>query len=274
MSDNRKYYYLKLKDNFFESDNMILLENMEGGYLYSNILLKLYLKSLKDNGRLALNGRIPYNTQMIANITRHQEETIEKALNIFEDLGLVEILDSGVIYMLDIQNFIGASSTEADRKREYRAQIDAEKMSGQMSGQMSDKSPPEIEIEKEIEKEIKIKYQLIADMYNATCVSFPKLTKLSEKRKKAIKARLKNYTVEDFKKMFEMAESSDFLKGKNAKNWSATFDWLICDGNMAKVLDGNYANCSSQQKPVQTKFHNFEQHQYVPGTFDKLFINN
>lgn len=85
-------------------------------------------------------------------------------------------------------------------------------------------------------------YQLIADMYNATCVSFPRCTRLSEAREKAIRARLKKYTVEDFKKVFEIAENSDFLKGANRNNWSANFDWLIRDSNMAKVLDGNYAN--------------------------------
>lgn len=88
----------------------------------------------------------------------------------------------------------------------------------------------------------KVDYQLIADMYNNTCVSFPKLTKLSEKRKKAIKARLNTYTIDDFKKLFEMAESSSFLKGQNNRNWIATFDWIIQDANAAKILDGNYAD--------------------------------
>lgn len=93
-----------------------------------------------------------------------------------------------------------------------------------------------------------IDYQQIADMYNETCVSFPRLTKLSDKRKKAIKARLRNYTIEDFQKLFDMAENSSFLKGQNNRNWSATFDWLITDGNMAKVLDGNYADKGSRQQ--------------------------
>lgn len=87
-----------------------------------------------------------------------------------------------------------------------------------------------------------IDYQQIADMYNETCVSFPQLTKLSDSRKKAIRARLNTYTVEDFRKLFQMAESSSFLKGGNDRNWTATFDWLIKDSNMAKVLDGNYAD--------------------------------
>ena len=66
MSDNRKYYYLKLKENYFDDDSIVLLESMQDGVLYSNILLKLYLKSLKHGGRLQLDEDIPYTAQMIA----------------------------------------------------------------------------------------------------------------------------------------------------------------------------------------------------------------
>lgn len=152
MSDNKKYYYLKLVDNFYERDEMIMLESMPDGYMYSNILLKLYLRSLKNEGKLMFNNRIPYNATMLANVTRFPVAVVEKAINIFKELGLIEILDNGAIYMLDIQNFIGKSSTEADRKRLYRNRIEEEKknlgqMSGQLLGQMSDKTPPEIEID-------------------------------------------------------------------------------------------------------------------------------
>ena len=50
MADNKKYYYLKLADNFYDRDEMIILESMPDGYIYSNILLKLYLRSLKNEG--------------------------------------------------------------------------------------------------------------------------------------------------------------------------------------------------------------------------------
>jgi hypothetical protein len=98
-----------------------------------------------------------------------------------------------------------------------------------------------------------IDYQLIADMYNDTCVSFPRLTTLSDARKKAIKARLKVYSVEDFQRLFDKAEGSTFLKGGNDRNWSATFDWLIKDTNMAKVLDGNYDNKSKPQQAIPAR---------------------
>jgi hypothetical protein len=84
--------------------------------------------------------------------------------------------------------------------------------------------------------------QQIIDLYHSICISYPKIRSLSEARKKAIKARLKTYSLEDFKTVFENAEASSFLKGKNDRNWSANFDWMIADKNMAKILEGNYAD--------------------------------
>jgi len=127
LSDVKKYYYMRLKDNFFDDEVMKLMEGMQDGYLYQNILLKLYLMSLKNGGKLAVNGVLPYSANMIATVTRHQIGTVEKALELFQKIGLIEVLDSGIIYMANIQNYIGSSSSEADRKREYRKEIDTEK---------------------------------------------------------------------------------------------------------------------------------------------------
>ena len=151
MSDNRKYYYLKLKENYFDDDSIVLLESMQDGVLYSNILLKLYLKSLKHGGRLQLDEDIPYTAQMIATITRQQIGTVERALQIFLKLGLVEVLDSGTFYMSNIELLIGQSSTEAERKRAARLQNKALSALRTSGGHLSDIRPPEIEIEKEIE---------------------------------------------------------------------------------------------------------------------------
>lgn len=85
-------------------------------------------------------------------------------------------------------------------------------------------------------------YSEIVDLFNSTCTRFPKVKNLSDERKKAIRARLRQYSVDDFKSLFEIAEKSKFLQGENDRNWTATFDWLIKGSNMAKVLDGNYSN--------------------------------
>lgn len=156
MAENRNYYYLKLKENFFDSDSMIALESEKNGYKYSNILLKLYLLSLKYNGRLMVNECIPYDSKLIAKVTRHDVKTVQNSLEILQKYNLIEIVDSGAIYMIDIQNYIGESSTEADRKREYRNRINSEKngisqqekemekkgnFEEKRSGQIADKCP-------------------------------------------------------------------------------------------------------------------------------------
>ena len=104
---------------------------------------------------------------------------------------------------------------------------------GNMSDSGESENPP---------SEIKIDCQQIVDMFNSICKSFPKVRSLSDARRKAIKARLKTHSVEDFKTVFENAEASSFLKGSNDRNWSANFDWLIADKNMTKVLEDTYAD--------------------------------
>lgn len=228
MSDNKKYYYLKLKENFFDSDDMIILESMQDGVIYSNILLKLYLRSLKYDGRLMFNERIPFNSTMLSQVTRQSVGNIEKAVKLFEELGLIEIMDNGAIYMTEIQNFIGKSSTEADRKREWRTKIDSEKYAittdGQMSGQMSDKNPPEKEIKKEIDIEIeesskksdKTPYSEIIDYLNQKT---NKSYKTTQKWKDLIKARWnEGQRVDDFKKVIDV-KCSQWINDSNMNKY-------------------------------------------------------
>ena len=171
MADNKKYYYIRLKENFFDSDEIKLLESIPNdGYKFSNILLKMYLKSLKYDGRLMFNERIPFNAEMLATVTGHSLGDVTRAIDMFKKFGLIEVLETGEIYMLDIQSFIGKTSTEADRKRRYRSEIDEKKLIGTNVRQNSDKSTPEIEleIEKEIETDIKKEptaYQKIVAVY-------------------------------------------------------------------------------------------------------------
>ena len=148
MSENKKYYYLKLKEDFFTSETIILLESMKDGVMYSNILLKLYLMSLKNNGKLIFRDNIPYTTEMIATITRHQIGTVERAIKIFLELELIDQLPDNILYMADIELFIGKSSTEGERKRKARLENQEktrllEDTCLNNGGQMSATCPPE-----------------------------------------------------------------------------------------------------------------------------------
>ena len=217
MSDNKKYYYLRLKDNFFDSDELKILESMKDGYLYSNILLKLYLRSLKNDGKLVVNERIPYSADMLASVTGHQVGTIKQALSVFKDLGLIDVLDNGAIYMLDIQNFIGKGSSEADRKREYRQRIETDRTNVQTNlRQISDKSTPEIEIE--LEKDIEIEKEIDSSASTTTKRKRFEKPTLSQITQYCLE-RNNNVNAEQF---YDYYESNGWKVGKNSmKDWKA-----------------------------------------------------
>ena len=126
MAENRKYYFLKLKEDFFEQDTIVLLESLKDGILYSNILMKMYLKSLQFNGFLKVNEHLSLTTEMIATLTRHEVGTVERAVKIFLELGLAETTDTGTIYMSQIESLVGKSSTEGERKKLSRLRKERE----------------------------------------------------------------------------------------------------------------------------------------------------
>lgn len=207
MADSKKYYYMRLKENFFDNDVIAVLESQPDGVLYSNILLKMYLKSLKNNGLLMVNDLIPYNSQMIATITRQPIGVVEKALMLFKNLGLIDVLEGGAIYMSDIELFVGQSSTEAERKKQKRMEIKATNL-------LADKCPTNVHHsieyrDKSIENRdnnitsvSKETVSRILDYLNqATGRNYKASSKATQKH---INARFsEGYTEEDFKKVID-----------------------------------------------------------------------
>lgn len=215
MAENQKYYYMRLKENFFDSDEMIALQNMKNGYLYSDILLKLYLRSLRQGGRLMITEIIPYDEEMIAKITNHSKKIVENALKNFKKLNLIEVLDSGAIYMTNIQDYIGKTSTEADRKRNYRNQIDSEKSGTFVRTfvrDLSQKCPPEPR-----DKRLEIRDKRLEDKEQAASASPSSLSPSLEDIKKYC---LDNGLKTDPVHFWRFNEARDWsINGKHITNW-------------------------------------------------------
>lgn len=117
---SKKYYWLKLKDDFFERDEIKVIESQKNGPSYINFYLKLLLKSLKSDGTLRFRETIPYNLEMLSTITNCNVDMVSNAITTFISLGLMEKWDDGTFYMLEVQNMVGAETSWAAKKREYR----------------------------------------------------------------------------------------------------------------------------------------------------------
>ena len=269
--------WIKITTDIFDDEKILLIESMPESDSMIVIWFKLLCLAGKMNnsGVFMMSDKIPYTDQMLATIFRRKETTVKMALNIFEEFGMIDRIDN----IVTIPNWGKHQNLDQiEDKRQYmrgymkkyrekqKALADV-KTNGKVNGKTNSKTNVS-QIEEEGYKEEgykeegegdargKIDYQQIADMYNDTCVSFPRLSKLSESRKKAIRARLNQYTIDDFKRMFELAEESDFLKGANGRNWTATFDWMVKDSNMAKILDGNYKNTEKKESNIFDEWRN------------------
>jgi predicted phage replisome organizer len=208
MSDNKKYYYLKLKDNYFDQDNVKILESLPNGQIYSLIIMKMYVKSLKYDGQLKMTADIPYDpdkVNILASVIGHDIDHVKEAIRVGSDLGIITITTIGELWMTDIQNFIGHSSTEADRIRDYRKKLKSTNVQ-----LLNDKSTPErdIEIKKDIEKDIYIDEQPKIDKDKDKDIkhifahwksqgNLINHRQLTSTIKTTARAKLKYYTVED-----------------------------------------------------------------------------
>ena len=267
MFDNRKIKHLR---RLPDGNNIVLIW----------VMLLTMAGRCNSNGMIFLTENIPYTPKMLADELDFEENTVQLALQALESLGMI-VTNNGYFAIAgweEYQNIEGMEKIREQNRIRKQRQREKEKLLPNNNHVTSrDSHATDIDIDKELDKDKekeKIDYQRIVDMYNDTCVSFPRLKSLSENRKKSIKARLKTYSYDDFKTLFEKAEASDFLKGKNNKDWSATFDWLIKDSNMAKVLDGNYDNRSGTQKNDKPKRKSsFQGRNYDFDKLEKQIVN-
>lgn len=167
--DNTRFYWLQLKEDFFEDDAINWLEEQQpNGRDYAYFYLKLCLKSLKSNGiliRKVGNILIPYDNKKLAELTKIDYDTVVIAMELLKKIGLVQILENGEIYINQLENLIGSQSLGAFKKQQQRLLGNSE------GGQMSTNCPPKLELELDIEKEIDIdsrsKEETIFDYYQS-----------------------------------------------------------------------------------------------------------
>lgn len=276
MFDNRKIKYLR---RLPDGNNIVLMW----------VMLLTMAGRCNANGVIFLTENIPYTADMLADELDFKENMVQSALRTLERLGMIAI-DNEFISVPgwdEYQNIEGMEKIREQNRIRQKKWYDRQKPLPNVSPNVSvtshNATEKDIEEEKDIDIDIEEKERTnckqIVDLFHSICVSYPSVKTLSEARRKAIKARLKAYSLDDFKILFEKAEASSFLKGSNARNWSATFDWLIKDSNMAKVIDGNYDDKGKSQSEKRdsgankNKFNSFPQRKYDMEALEQALLN-
>ena len=138
---SNRYYWLKLKRDFFKRHDIQIIEAMPNGKDYILFYLKLLCESVDHEGNLRFSDEIPYNEDMLATITRTDIDVVRSAVKIFTGLKMMEVMDDGTFYMSEVNKMLGSETTWAEKKRRQRLKQNEQKMLE--SGQCPEPVPEE-----------------------------------------------------------------------------------------------------------------------------------
>ena len=221
--------------------------------LFIHMLLRANWKDGRFQGVEIKRGSFASSYRQIANETNLSEREVRTALKHLIATEEVTVIRHQKFSVFTIKNYdkYQSSDTVIDTRATVERHTSDSRATTIEEGKKGRRE--EYNNTSSVEKPDEHIFTTIRELYNSVCGSYPRLVKMSEKRKKAIRARRNSgYTVDDFKMVFEKAEASDFLKGKNNRNWSADFDWMTSDSNMAKILEGKYDNREEKEESYES----------------------
>ena len=253
MSEGKKYYWLKLKADFFSSKRIKKLRKMAGGDTYTIIYLKMQLASIKTDGVLQWTGLEDNFAAELALDLDESVEDVQMTLLFLQANGLIETSDNVNYFLPYAVENTGTETSAAERMRKMRARQTEEKLlkDAERNGVTPLLHPCYTEIEIEKEKEIKKELELdpcrpdvqqVVDAWNS--LGLQKVTRIvtDSQRGKWLRKRISDYGLSEVLRAIDMIRVSSFLQGKNSNGWQITFDWFVRPNNFPKVLEGNYTD--------------------------------
>jgi len=259
--------WIKIVVDIFDDEKILMLETLPEADTIIIIWFKLLcLAGKQNNDGVFMFNKIPYTEKMLATVFRREEAIVSKALKIFEEYGMIQIINETIT----IPNWDKHQSLDQlERNREYMKNYMKERRAkqaaiatgetGKVNGKVNiNSADKELEIDLDVNKDIEkdksnayaggqspIDYEFIVNKFNSICKSLPKVVKLTDNRKKALTVASEALANVSFEQLFEKVASSDFLLGRKG-DWRSDFDWILKPENIVKILEGNYDNKRSK----------------------------
>lgn len=291
MAENKKYYWLKLKDDFFKSRKMKKLRKIAGGDIYTIIYLKLQLLSINNKGIIEFEGTDEDIYHQLALDIDEEIDDIKMTIAFCTTNDLIEFINDDV-FLSEVPALIGSESSSAKRVREHRKRQKALQCNGQALQCNTDVTKCNTEIDIDIDKDIEIdkdkdididtdieingdddfkkqiekdvsntntlkkdNLQKIIDKWNNLDVNIPKVQVINSntQRYQMLKARINENGLETVLQGIDKIKESKFLKGY-VSDFRITIDWFIKPNNFIKVLEGNYSDKVSEQDEYINNF--------------------
>ena len=252
--DKERYYWLKLKRDFFKRHDIRVIEDMPNGKEYVLFYLKLMVEAIDHEGALRFSDTIPYSESMLSSVTNTNVDIVRSALRLFMELGMVELLNDETLFLNEVAKLLDSETYAAGRQRELREKKTVGDNVACLSPGCRQEKETELETEKESDTETE--KEVSTEPYGSVCrtkdvrriiktwnaLGLQQVTKLTPNSRRAcmLRARIREYGTEAVLQAIEKIRQSAFLRGQNAKGWVITFEWFVWPNNFPKVLEGNY----------------------------------
>ena len=267
---NKRYYWLKLYDDFFSSLRIKKLRKLAGGDTYLAIYLKMQLLAMKSDGILKWSGLEDDFTSELALELDEEPENIKVTLAYLVSCGLAETDDSINYFFPFAVSNVGSESTVAQRVRDYRKKAKEEALNETENNAVTPLL--HCNTEKEIEKDTRGKRQeedieadvtapngavcrtgdvrRVVEAWNSLGINpIMKITG-SSTRGGMLRARISEYGVDAVINAIAQINDSSFLKGQNKSGWTVSFDWFVRPNNFLKVMEGRYSDSPHGSQPT------------------------
>lgn len=264
MAKSKKFYWIKLKTDFFNQETIDFLMSQPNGCQYVVLYQMLCLRTANNGGTLATNiGEmiVPYDVNKIVRDTKYFDfDTVTIALGLFKQLGLIYESDNNLLKIADYDNMVGFESQWAEKKRAYREK--KRQLTDKVEDIQEDNVRQEYRVKsleyksldnrnKNVEllkQQPEFNFDEVVNLFNLLCPTLECVDKLTDTQKLKI-SRASAALKGDFESFFRRVEKSDFLTGRNGR-WNingtqANFDWIMNPKNMSKIQSGIYDNKES-----------------------------
>lgn len=230
MDTNKKYYWLKLKRDFFKRHDIRIIEEMPNGKDYILFYLKLLCESVDHEGELRFNESIPYSDVMLSTITNTNIDIVRSAIKAFTNLEMMEVLDDGTIFMSEVEKMIGSSAQDEHTRESTRLRVQAYRERKKLENADKRYSNVTCNGELEIEKDIELDKEIDIDTEKDVVVRPEDAPQQPQKQKRFVKPKLeevKSYCIEikspvDPDMFFNYYEANGWKVGnRSMKDWKA-----------------------------------------------------
>lgn len=221
----KKYYWLKLKRDFFKRHDIRIIEAMPNGKDYILFYLKLLLESIDHDGELRFSDTIPYNEQMLSVITNTNIDVVRAAMEVFRELKMIEVFDDLTIYMAEVDKLIGSETKGAERVRKHRenqklllCNTDVTECNESVTQSKSIEKEPDLEKDLKEINNTKANFEILWELYPRKIGKKKALTAYEKAVKKGVAFETIKQGIENYSKHIK-ANKIDTAFVKHGSTW-------------------------------------------------------